>query len=170
MGKFLAGWSEVSITPEKKIGLAGQFAERISEYVETPITVTALAIEADGEQIIICSCDLVNIGDNLVKAVREKIAAQDDTIDINKVIINATHTHTSFVYDRGEQYSTVKTRNILNTFLPPEKQYQAKVSAKGDDFMDAKESLEFLIERITKAILEAWANREECDMKVWFPY
>ena len=49
MSKLLAGWSEVSITPEKRIGLAGQFAERISEYVETPITVTALAVESDGE-------------------------------------------------------------------------------------------------------------------------
>lgn len=30
------GWSEVNITPDKKVSLEGQFAERISEYVEKP--------------------------------------------------------------------------------------------------------------------------------------
>ena len=30
MSKLQFGWSEVSITPDKKISLAGQFAERIS--------------------------------------------------------------------------------------------------------------------------------------------
>lgn len=43
------GWSEVSITPEKKISLAGQFAERISEYVEKPLTVTAMAVASQTE-------------------------------------------------------------------------------------------------------------------------
>ena len=43
MGKIKIGWSEVSITQKKKASLAGQFFERISEYVETPITVTAMA-------------------------------------------------------------------------------------------------------------------------------
>ena len=59
----MVGWSEVSITPEgKRIRLAGQFAERISEYVETPITVTALAIESDGDEI------RVQIGSHCVTA------------------------------------------------------------------------------------------------------
>ena len=39
------GWSEKSITPDKKISLVGQFAERISEYVEKPLCATALAID-----------------------------------------------------------------------------------------------------------------------------
>ena len=42
MNKLKIGWSEISITPDKKVSLAGQFAERISEYVEKPITATAL--------------------------------------------------------------------------------------------------------------------------------
>ena len=36
MSALKIGWGEVSITPDKKISLAGQFAERISEYVEKP--------------------------------------------------------------------------------------------------------------------------------------
>ena len=36
MNKLKIGWAEISITPEKKISLLGQFAERISQYVESP--------------------------------------------------------------------------------------------------------------------------------------
>ena len=160
MKKFNAGWAEVSITPDKKIALAGQFAERISEYVETHITVTSLAIENGDEQMIICSCDLVSIGENLVNAVRENVKKSNSEIDTGKIIISAIHTHSSHVYDRGVSEDFKKTKQILNSFLPEEKQYQVKVSAKGDDFMNSDEALEFLTERITKSILEAWNNRK----------
>ena len=46
MSKLFIGWSEVNITPDKKVSLEGQFAERISEYVEKPLTATALAVKA----------------------------------------------------------------------------------------------------------------------------
>ena len=161
MNKLLAGWSEVSITPDKKIALEGQFAERVSEYVETPVTVTALAIESEGEQLIICSCDLVWVTENLISAVRKKIKEISPAINTDKIIINATHTHTSHVYDYGTDEYFKLTKNVMNSFLPEEKQYQVKVSAKGDDFMDAHESLLFLTDRIAKAIINAWDNRTE---------
>ena len=101
MKKLKIGWAEVSITPEKKIALAGQFVERISEYVETPITVTALAVTDGDEQMIICSCDLVNIGENLVSAVRESVKKINSEIDTDKIIISAIHTHSSHSYARG---------------------------------------------------------------------
>ena len=160
MKKLKIGWAEVSITPEKKIALAGQFVERISEYVETPITVTALAVTDGDEQMIICSCDLVNIGENLVSAVRESVKKINSEIDTDKIIISAIHTHSSHSYARGFKGGFPRMQEILNSFLPPEKQYQVKVSAKGDDFMDAFESLEFLTERITQAAVEAWNNRK----------
>ena len=64
------GWSEKSITPDKKIGLDGQFYERVSEGVETPITVTAWAVESDGEQLVICSGDLLGVGEKLLGKIR----------------------------------------------------------------------------------------------------
>ena len=159
MERLNIGWSEVSITPDKKIALAGQFYERISEYVESPLTVTALAVESDGEQMIICSCDLVNIGKNLVAAVRDRVNRSARGIDTDKIIISAIHTHTSHEYDHGNRYGFSREKEILDSFLPPEKQYVAKVSPKGEDFMDAREALEFLIERIAEAVLTAWGNR-----------
>ena len=40
MSNIKIGWSEISITPDKKISLVGQFAERISQYVEKPLMAT----------------------------------------------------------------------------------------------------------------------------------
>ena len=163
MNKLRVGWSEVSITPNNRIALAGQFAERISEYVETPITVTALAVTDGEEQLIICSCDLVSIGENLVDKVKEAVKSLNDEIDTYKIIISAIHTHSSHVYDRngtGTSATSEKFKKILDSFLSPEKQYQVKVSAKGNDFMDGKEALAFLTERIAQAIIEAWNNRK----------
>ena len=45
MSNLKIGWAEVDITPEKKVALDGQFAERISQYVEKPITLTAIILE-----------------------------------------------------------------------------------------------------------------------------
>ena len=160
MSRLNAGWAEVSITPDKKIALTGQFAERISEYVETPITVTALAIEDGNEQLIICSCDLVNIGENLIADVREQVSRAGIGIDIDKIIISAIHTHSSHVYNHGGNKNLAKFKDILDSFLPPEKQYRVKVSEKGDDFMNSDEALVYLADRISEAITEAWENRQ----------
>ena len=58
MSNIKIGWSEVSITPDKKIMLAGQFYKRISDSVETPITVTALAVDSGKDHMVICSIDI----------------------------------------------------------------------------------------------------------------
>ena len=49
MEKVLIGWAEESLVPDMKVALAGQFYERISEYVESDITATAMAID-NGEE------------------------------------------------------------------------------------------------------------------------
>ena len=53
--EMLIGRSEVSITPEKKVGLMGQFIERISEYTETEVTATAVAISVGDDSVVFCS-------------------------------------------------------------------------------------------------------------------
>ena len=56
MDNIKIGWSEKSIVPKgKKINLVGQFYERISDVVETPIAINALAIECGDEAVIFCS-------------------------------------------------------------------------------------------------------------------
>ena len=75
MNKIKIGWSEVSLVPkDRKINLAGQFYERITDVVETPITTTALAIECGGDCAIFCSCDLVSTSFHLLNSVRERLS------------------------------------------------------------------------------------------------
>ena len=76
MNEIKIGWGEVSLVPEgKKVNLVGQFYERISDKVETPISVTALAIECGKDQAIFCSCDLVSVSEAVVAGVRAALSA-----------------------------------------------------------------------------------------------
>ena len=157
MSKIKIGWSEVDITPEKgtKIGLAGQFYERITDEVESPITVTAFALECGDEQMIICSCDLVATSLNLFALVKEKIK---DKVPAGKVIINAIHTHTSYDYKRTD-INSGSTLGVLSELLPEDMTYQPLVNK--DEGMNPDVALEFLAEKISVAIITAWEGRTE---------
>ena len=77
MNKIKIGWSEVSIVPEgRRVDLVGQFYERISGEIETPIAVTALALECGDDQMIFVACDLVSTSYKLLEAVREECARE----------------------------------------------------------------------------------------------
>lgn len=153
------GWAEESITPDRKVRLAGQFFERISEYVETPITVTALAVENGGEQLILCSCDLIYTSENLLAAVRKELKGYEG-IDTDKIILNATHTHTSMEYERKDLASSGSSLDVLKRFLPDADSYTPLVT-ENDSVMNKTECLAFLTERISRAIKAAWSGRKE---------
>ena len=93
-GTFRAGWAEIDLTPEKKVRLAGQFCERISEYVETPVCATALALDTGDDSVVLCACELESIGMNLIQGVRARLAETIPDFDSRKLIVSATHTHT----------------------------------------------------------------------------
>ena len=160
------GWAEVSITPDKKASLAGQFAERISEYVEKPITATAMAIESDGEQAIMVSVDIVYVTYNLVKAIREELVAKAPEIDPMKVIFSATHPHTAPCYPRLNKVAlasgrATSFRALIESELPEGKKYVESAEISGNkDIISDDEMFDLLVERITKAVIEAWNNRK----------
>ena len=152
------GWAEVDITPKKgtKIGLAGQFFERITDEVESPITVTALTIESESDYVITCACDLVCVGDNLNKLVKEKLLA-DGNVNPEKVIISAIHTHTSYVYTRQSLLSP-STFDYLKSVIPEDMAYKPLVS--NEDRVDPDVALEFLANKIVEAVISSWNNRK----------
>jgi hypothetical protein len=45
MKNLKLGWATVDITPDRPIFLAGQMYTRVSQYVQDPITATALVVE-----------------------------------------------------------------------------------------------------------------------------
>ncbi len=168
MSKMNIGWAESVLIDEhnKKISLAGQFAERISEYVEKPLTATAMAVECDSDQMIMVSTDLVGVSYNLVEAIRAKLAGNDLGIDVNKVIISAIHTHTGPVYPRGQLQAKVATnsgsfRALLEGQLPAGRKYieSAPVTAN-PEVATPEEVFEILVEKISEVIVNSWKNRK----------
>ena len=153
------GWAEVDITPEKgtKIGLAGQFFERITDEVESKITVTAFALESENEKMVIASCDLVAIGNNLHKLVKEKVESKYPELK-NKIITNAIHTHTSYEYIRTSSDSA-SSLDVLKQMLPKGMEYQPLVS--NEKMFDPEKALYFLADKIYEAVVKAWENRTE---------
>lgn len=154
---LMAGWAEESITPPNKIRLFGEFFERISEYVETQVTVTALAVESGDGQMVLCSCDLAGIGENLVLQVRAGLAGIPDLDPVN-VIISATHTHNSHQY-QTETATGGASLDVLKHFMPENIRYQETVSSD-DAILSDKEALDFLVQRITTAVRSAWTSRK----------
>jgi hypothetical protein len=135
------GATTIDITPARPVALDGQMHVRISEKAETPIFATALALESrEGDtaldQAIMVSCDLVAIRQGLIELVREKAKDKLPGFDLNKLILNATHTHTAPVTMKGERYGLLRK-----------------------DVMLPMEYTDFLVDRIVEAAVQSWNNR-----------
>lgn len=162
MSKLNFGWAEVDLTPDKKISLAGQFAERISEYVEKPITATAMAVSSDYAQMIIVSCDLVAVSSNLTDLVREELKGNTAGIDPDMVIMSAIHTHTSMEYPRLDRSRTKRgAKSLLEQLLPEGKKYVERQNVSNNpDIIAGEEALNYLAQKLTKVIFDAWSDRK----------
>ncbi len=152
------GWWEESITPDKRISLVGQFYERISEGVETPITVTAFALECNNEQMVICSCDLTGINPGFMTRVREKLEGKTD-LPLDKIMLHATHTHTSHTYSAYKAPKRITGLEALRKWVPDSMLYKPFVTAD-ETIMTPDEALEFLSDKISYAIIKAWEGRK----------
>jgi len=167
MAQIKIGWSEVNITPDKKISLAGQFAERISEYVEKPLTVTAMAVECGGDQMVMVSCDLVSITYSWMLRVRELLKDNKEGLDPQKVMACAIHTHTGYRpggVSRTAAFNVkgfASEQEILEQYLRPGQKYVEAVDTKAPDVMTMEEGFKLSTEGVAKAALEAWKNRKE---------
>ncbi len=159
------GFSEINITPDKKISLYGQFAERISEYVEKPLMATALAIEENGEQAVFVACDLVAVNWQLVCAVREILKDNDKGLDVRKIVFSAIHTHTGYSYGGGSKlndnmFATMQ-RELVKLLKPGQKYIESAEVSQNPEIATTKECFALLLERLPKVILEAWESRKE---------
>jgi len=139
------GWSSRSITPDGPVALAGQRHLRVARKVLDPVTCTALAIETrDGavviEQAILVSCDLVAIRGGLQEELRKRLQTTLPGVDISKVFLHATHTHTGPVVREGI-YDIPKKGVVRPT-----------------------EYVEFFVQQAEQAVLEAWRERQAAGM------
>lgn len=155
MSKVKIGWSEVDITPKEKISLAGQFFERITDVVESPISAIAMAVESGADEMIICAVDLESISQNLFSAVKDQVAKRTG-IDESKIIVSAIHSHTSYLYKHEGKFDT-NDLHYLEQRVPEDMKYVPNVTDV--ESMSPERALNFLIEKITDACVEAWEKR-----------
>ncbi len=133
------GAATTDITPDRPVGLAGQRHLRVAHEVESPLKATALALEShDGQssrdQSILISCDLIAIRGGVLEQVREQLAERLPDFDRQKLMMNATHTHTAPLL-RRPRYE-----------LP-------------DDIMQPDEYVVFLTGRLVEVAAQAWESR-----------
>ncbi|MCC7518924.1 MAG: hypothetical protein IT578_07045 [Verrucomicrobiae bacterium] len=131
------GCSTRDLTPNRPALLAGQKHRRIGASALDPVSVTAWALDAgdSAPAIVLVSCDLVAPTAELVARVRAEAGRRLREILPERVILFATHTHTSFALD-NDSYE-----------------------APGGEVMTSDECLAWVAERAIGAVEEAWNDR-----------
>jgi hypothetical protein len=137
---LLIGWASRDVTTTKPVNIPGQFQMRISQGVMDPVTVTALVIDNGADCVIFLSADLVVIRSYLLDELREAVAEKNMQIPVNKILMNATHTHTA-----PSHYADT----------PDEEQ----VPHDGIEIASSDEYRRFLVDQASDAICEAYAGR-----------
>ncbi|HBJ86717.1 MAG TPA: hypothetical protein DDZ88_23255 [Verrucomicrobiales bacterium] len=135
------GAATIDITPEEPVALDGQRNVRISKKPDTRIFATVLALESrEGDQAtdqaIMVSCDLVAIRAGILAKVREKIGDRLAGVDLKKIFLNATHTHTAPVTVDGK-YALPET-----------------------GIMQPGPYAEWMTAKVADGIVEAWQKRQ----------
>lgn len=141
-GIMKIGWAQEEITPQDTTLIAGQFHARISEGINDPLTTTAMALDSGEDHAVMVSCDLVAVSDELREMIRSNVDGKAPGLDPMKVVMNGTHTHTA----------------------PPVRMIDIG-GASGPDVgidlpvMPIPKYLEFVAERVARAIVRAWDSR-----------
>lgn len=130
------GWSSRDFTPPRPAMLQGQFYRRVAKAVADQLTVTALAVEGGGDAAVLVSCDIVGISAATLAGVRDGVSRLAPDIPPEKIVMNATHTHTSIITEE-------------DMFIHP-----------GGGVMTPTECREILIARAVEAAAEAWKSRK----------
>jgi len=145
------GWASRDITPLDPVCLHGQFHVRVSEGVDDPLTVTALALEGNptdpSAQVVLVSCDVVVIPSSLQTRVRQLLEGKIDGLNPSSVVLNATHTHTGPDIRSEEDQRGILTKMSGFPF--------------GEDlFFESPETTrQRVAEAIVAAVTEAWTKR-----------
>ena len=152
-GILRVGMSQVDITPPAPVTLCGQFHTRISRYVESPLLANVFAAESDGEQLIICACDVVAITADACRQARELIQAKNTGIDVSKIIFCATHTHTGPNF-----FKAVNTLHVAAKYLPEGIRFIDCEEIPAEVWL-AEQCGDYIAGRLCDAVCNAWEKR-----------
>ena len=106
------GWSKKDISIEGPIAITGQFYQRISQGILDPNMLTALVIDDGRDVSIMMSGDLLFASDKIIYEIRDAVKTKNAEIPTEKILFNATHTHTSPRFQIREAYDKAPTDGI----------------------------------------------------------
>jgi hypothetical protein len=140
------GTATADITPRVPVALMGQFHMRIAETIETPLSANVMVLESregnrSSDAAIMVSCDLEGIPSVLINLVRAEVHKRLPEMDLSKIFLNATHTHTAPVMENGLNYS-----------------FRYNIPKKG--VLQPEEFDVFFAQQVSDAIVKAWKNRQ----------
>ncbi|MCK9412562.1 MAG: hypothetical protein M0Q53_09695 [Prolixibacteraceae bacterium] len=133
------GVATADITPVLPVALDGQMYLRVAKEVETPLSASVLVMESrqgskSMESVVFVSCELVAVPSDLLAMVRKEVHQRLPELDVNKIVMNAIHTHTAPVVRYG-LYDIPKEITQIEAYYT------------------------FFTKRVSDAIEEAWKSR-----------
>ena len=135
--KIKIGWAEADITPRGKCELAGQYYQRVSRGIHSPLSAIVLALKSEsGEQAVMISVDLVGFPIEFLNRLRETIRRLEPEIIPEKIIMNAIHTHNAPAVYTGREWWQPDPRAV-----------------KPEEYRN------FALARVAAAVKSAWQNR-----------
>jgi hypothetical protein len=129
------GAASVDITPNKAVALWGQFGLRLSTKPDTPLTANVVALQSGDARTTLVSLDLLQLPEVFVKATRDAVAKKDAAINVQNIVLTATHTHTAPVLQPGTPGIPVNAQT-----------------------MTVEETIAALADKISDGIVAAWKN------------
>ena len=129
------GAASVDITPNKAVALWGQFGLRLSTKPDTPLTANVVALQSGDARTTFVSLDLLQLPEVFVQAIRDAVAKKDAAINVQNIVLTATHTHTAPVLHPGTPGIPVN-----------------------DQTMTVEETITYLADKISDGIVAAWKN------------
>ena len=147
MSRIKIGWASRDVSTDKPLNMPGQFHMRIIRGILDPLTVTALVVENNDDIAIFLSGDFIDCRSHILDDLRSMVTQRFPQIPGEKIMINATHTHTaashvggigSISFTKGEAFSH-----------------------EGVEIGDSTQYREFLVTQMYDAVCEAYENRQE---------
>lgn len=140
-------FSEIDITPDMPVFLQGQYYPRISKGIHSHLKAVGWASESNGQQVIFVTVDLAGVPKSLMEELKIRVADRISDFDVKNLIVNAIHTHSGPVVQEYPLWSQDD-----NTVMP------------------ADEYRNFLLDSLTKVVIESWTNRKLCKTSVTSGY
>jgi len=137
------GWASRDVSTDKPVIIRGQYYMRISKGILDPVMVTALTVENGGDYVIFLETDATDTVVGVLNLVCENVKSANKDIDTTKILMNATHAHTSPVQFDCRHWGPLKD-----------------IPHDGVEIADSVEYTEFFAKMCAEAVCESFENKK----------